>query len=67
MKPFYIETITQNQDHQSIGEGLVVDQRFILKLKSAGNFDLNHSYYKSAGVSFSKGPPGQIQMRVMGC
>ena len=67
MNPFYIETITQNQNLQSIGEGLAVDQRIILKLKSEGNFDLNHSYYKSAGVSFCKGPPGRTRMSVMGC
>ena len=66
MIQFYIETITQNQNHQSIDEGLAVDQRFILKLKSAGNFDLNQPYCISAGVSFCKGPPGRTRMQVTG-
>jgi len=66
MIQFNIETITQTQNHQSIGEGLAVDQRFILKLKAAGNFDLNHPYCISTGVSFCKGPPGQTRMPITG-
>jgi len=66
MKQFNIETITQIQNHQSIGEGLAVDQRFILKLKAAGKADLNQPYYKSAGVSFCKGAPGRTRMQGTG-
>ena len=66
MKQFCIETITQTQNHQSIGEGLAVDQRFILKLKSPSNFDLNQPYGIIAKVSFCKGPPGQTRMPITG-
>ena len=64
MKQNYIETKTQSQNHQSIGDGLVVDHRFILKLKLTGGFVLNNHCYLGAGVNLCKGPPSRTRIPV---
>ena len=54
MKQIYIESRTQSQNHQNIGDGLSVEFRFILKLKPTGR-------------SLCKGPPGRTRIPVTAC
>ena len=65
MKQIYIVTKSQSQNHQSIGDSLALDPRFILKLKPTGGFALIQPCERGISVNLSKGPPGRTCIPVM--